>query len=786
MLAIQSKQPLSARGEIYSNQKIADYLIKGFWSDINSDAPGAFSSPKVSYDIKSISESAQTFARAALGSWQAVTALTFEAKGSFADIRFDHSSDGAHAVSTSIGSTIVSSTVSVSPNWIDTYGTGFGTYSYQTFIHEIGHALGLGHAGPYNGSANYDVDRIYDNDSWQASVMSYFSQDDNPTVKASYAFNVTPMIADILAIEKLYGSATNLRTGNTIYGDGTNAGWIYEIAARAVANPSGNGATYTIVDNGGIDTLNLSRFSGRQVIDLREGRYSDSYGGQGNIAIMPGTVIENAISGAGNDLITGNQAANGLTGGSGDDTIHGAGGNDGLYGGAGNDSLNGGAGNDILYGGGGNDWLDGGTGTDQMHGGAGNDTFVVDNVLDLAFGGNGIDTVRSGVTFKLDDETENLVLAGTATINGTGNNANNVLTGNAGANRLEGGAGKDTLAGGGGRDTLIGGTDDDRYIVDGNDTVVETAAGGIDTVVSSADATLSAWVENLELTGFAVKGTGTDLANTITGTAGANILTGGKGADTLIGGAGNDIYYADSSDRVIETAGDGIDTVYSSSAISLALHVENLIMQGNYVIAGFGNELNNRMTGNSAANRLSAGAGNDVLFGGTGLDTLIGGAGNDLYYLYDNDLIIEAADGGHDTISTRLALTVLPDYVENMNMIGTGNLRGIGNVLNNRLIGNAGDNQLNGRIGNDTLTGGGGADTFIFDSGRDMITDFQDNIDTISISRFLLGGSGTVAQALARATIESGMAVFDFDRGHQLKVAGVTSLASLADDLIIT
>jgi Ca2+-binding RTX toxin-like protein len=153
---------------------------------------------------------------------------------------------------------------------------------------------------------------------------------------------------------------------------------------------------------------------------------------QAGITYTLGANVENltltgaaAVNGTGNDgnnVLVGNSAANRLSGGAGDDT------------------------------------LDGGAGADTLVGGQGNDTYGVDDAGDVVTESlnEGTDTVQAGITYTLGATVENLTLTGSAAINGTGNDGNNVLVGNSAANRLSGGAGDDTLDGGAGADTLIG------------------------------------------------------------------------------------------------------------------------------------------------------------------------------------------------------------------------------------------------------------------------------------------------------------------------------------------
>jgi Ca2+-binding RTX toxin-like protein len=186
-----------------------------------------------------------------------------------------------------------------------------------------------------------------------------------------------------------------------------------------------------------------------------------------------------------------------------------------------------------------NNILDGLAGADTMLGGLGDDTYVVDNIGDLIteLVSAGTDTVQSTIAHTLADNLENLMLLGSAAINGTGNTANNILKGNAGAN---------VLNGNGGTDTLIGGLGNDTYIVDSaDDTITETGTSrDVDSVQASVSWLLGLNLENLTLTGTsAINGTGNEKNNTIIGNSANNMLDGGNGGtDRLTGLGGADMF----------------------------------------------------------------------------------------------------------------------------------------------------------------------------------------------------------------------------------------------------
>lgn len=150
------------------------------------------------------------------------------------------------------------------------------------------------------------------------------------------------MLDDISAAQHKYGANMLTRVGNTTYGFNASGDTLDYHRATA------DGIVAAIWDAGGFDTLDFSGYHQKQVIDLREGRFSSVGGLIGNVAIAQGAVIESAKAGSGGDTVHGNDVINLIYGGSGNDTIYSYGGDDIIVGSNGSDMIDGGDGFDTL------------------------------------------------------------------------------------------------------------------------------------------------------------------------------------------------------------------------------------------------------------------------------------------------------------------------------------------------------------------------------------------------------------------------------------------------------
>ncbi|MCC0033773.1 MAG: DUF4214 domain-containing protein [Hoeflea sp.] len=393
-----------------------------------------------------LSGSQAAAAEKAMSKWAELIDLKItKASGADADIRIASSSSPTTAWAYGPGSSAEAGDV-----WFGTAKGYFtspqeGNYAYMTFLHELGHAIGLSHphenklgassggfiaddgteaglcpccAGSIHGAAKIADAGQPDTQAASANTYGYYGGDTSSNSfdamaysimsYSSYAFDgrkgytngtwdyaQSPMLRDIAAVQHMYGANYTTRSGDTVYSWNPAEGKVFE----------------TIWDGGGRDTLDLSAYDSNLNINLAPGSWS-SFGtsqladlgpGQkapGNIALSylyqgdERSLIENAIGGAGDDVLKGNTANNVLIGGEGNDRLEGITGNNVLVGGFLNNELS-------LAGLNTKEWISaslrGFTGNDDgddiLVGGSGNDVCLPGTGTNTVSGGDGMDTL---------------------------------------------------------------------------------------------------------------------------------------------------------------------------------------------------------------------------------------------------------------------------------------------------------------------------------------------------------------------------------------------------------
>jgi Ca2+-binding RTX toxin-like protein len=591
--------------------------------------------------------------------------------------------------------------------------------------------------------------------------------------------------------------------GDTLQGGAGNDVYFVRNAADVIVEGAGEGTADTVLTtvsyalgaNAQVERLAAADSNLTTALNLTGNAYSHLIQGNNGVNVLTGGTGNDSLFGyAGDDRLDGGQGADQMTGGVGNDTYVVDNGGDVVVenSGEGTDTVEasisytlganvenltltgglaidgtGNAGANVIRGNAAANTLNGAGGADTLYGGGGDDTYIVDNagVQIVENANEGTDTVRSSLSYTLGANVENLVLTGTANINGYGNAGQNVITGNAGSNQLDGAGGGDTLQGGAGNDVY--------YVRNAGDVIVENAnEGTADTVLATVSYTLTAaaQVERLAASDanatVALNLTGNAFSHLIQGNAGVNTLTGGsgndnlygyagddrldggQGTDTLYGGVGNDTYVVDSlSDVIVENANEGTDTVETAITYSLAAlaNVENLTLAGNAAIDGTGNALDNIIRGNSAANTLNGGGGTDMLYGG---------AGDDIYVIGDaHAKVVELVGEGNDSVQASVSYSLAGmSNIETLQLTGTANINATGNGEHNILIGNAGSNVLDGAGGGDTLQGGAGNDVYYVRNAGDAIVENanEGTADTVLASvSYTLGANAQVERLAA-------------------------------------
>ncbi|MEI6029835.1 MAG: Ig-like domain-containing protein [Synechococcaceae cyanobacterium ELA739] len=376
--ALGTQTTQSAPAPAASLQVLADYLQTGYWAAngtvarrYNLGSSGNNPNNGILYynisgwsaDPDGISTARKSLVREVFKLYKAVLGIDFQettSTGDEVDFFFRDNASGAYSGprGASYSDGIDWTEINIAANWYGSSSAYVG-YTLQTIEHEVGHALGLGHQGTYNGTVDYATQAVYANDSWLESMMSYLPQNSSPYFSAynpntaaagiSYSWLQTPMAADWIALNAIYapqGYGVNRAfLGDTIYGVGTNITSTVSDVWNKFSTNAGS-TTFTLIDGSGYDRLDVSNFSNAQLINLAPSSaqstspsYSNIGGKVGNLTIAVGTIIEAATGGSGADTFYGNDVANTFVGNAGNDAFYDSLGSDIYYGGADSDTL---------------------------------------------------------------------------------------------------------------------------------------------------------------------------------------------------------------------------------------------------------------------------------------------------------------------------------------------------------------------------------------------------------------------------------------------------------------
>ena len=540
-----------------------------------------------------------------------------------------------------------------------------------------------------------------------------------------------------------------------------------------------------LTDDGAVDTL----FGGEGNDSIYVGLGDSADGGDGTDAVEVnlGSLGAAINLDLGSDPLAVIAAASGgtytgfenwtLRGSSLGDIVFGSAGRDVLFGGNGADRLEGRDGDDVLIGASqyigfinsGLTSLLPGSGApalglddgvqDRLLGGAGDDYILV-GLTDNAMGGDGIDVLAvtfDGLTTALDlDLSTGDVVAKLAALTGgllEGFETVGAIRGTRLADTIRSGNVFEVYSGAG-DDVLYGGTRGGAYLRAGagNDIIhcsdlFTRASGGAGDDIVYGGAARDYLDGDADRETSALEG-GDDILNggggddSLYGNGGDDLLIGGTGVDFFVGGVGFDTAsFASSAEGIVvtltlQTFESAPGVIYLDGDVSSSDGAESTTSVEGFIGSAFADMMSAGLItsqdydfsfdGADGKDQLTGGGGDDILIGGASRDRMTGRAGDDTYWIDSaSDVVIEAANGGNDTIVSTFSYNLATGAanVENVTLTGDARINAVGNALNNVLIGNDNVNALNGSHGADRMEGKGGNDLYYVNDVGDVVVE---------------------------------------------------------------